>query len=298
MIAYNFNIDFASESELQNEMIDTKLETIRIVTTKESMSFDDTAHCSEWILMSGREVRYFTENEFTSSLDYGCKWTLVVKDVVSFTWLLGCKTIHYRQHAKYSSLLLQFWVLHTLLPLFFSLEKRYEILHVGAVEITGHPVLFSAESFGGKSTLTDYFIRQGHTMLSDDALGVYRCDDTFYAVASYPFHRPYRKFEDLGYQVSNISNQPKPIRGVYLLAKSDEKSDVAITEVKGIEKFKAFHFSKFVNFYFYRQHYFQILTEMSNLIPVYNVIVPWNLERLHEVYCKIVSHSSETQENK
>ena len=108
---------------------------------------------------------------------------------------------------------LRFWVCHTVSPLKFVLEKCYEMLDVGAVDVAGRPIFFSAESFGGKLTLTDYLIQRGHALYADDSLAIFAQDNSFYAVAFYPFQRPYR---ELGYPIANMAHEAKPLLGLYL----------------------------------------------------------------------------------
>jgi len=165
------------------------------------------------------------------------------------------------------------------------------MLHVGAVEVAGRPIFFSAESFGGKSTLTDYFIQQGHALYSDDSLAIFTQDNTFYTVASYPFHRPYREPETLGYPVENVARQPTPLSAGYVLEAVAADADVSITELEGIEKFKAFHFSGFIDLDFFKAHHFQLRAELAKAVPIYKVSIPWKMERLGEVYTKIIAHN-------
>ena len=66
---------------------------------------------------------------------------------------------------------------------------------------------------------------------------------------------------------------------------------VNIVELKGIEKFKAFHYSTFIDFDFMKKERFIFFTEMAKHVPVYRINVPWDLERLDEVYDAIVEHS-------
>jgi len=100
------------------------------------------------------------------------------------------------------------------------------------------------------------------------------------------------KLETLGYPVENFATEPKPLHAVYLLEKSEPDAVVGINELKSIEKFKAFHYSTFIDFSFMKQERFAFFTEMSKHIPVYKVTVPWDMERLDEIYSTIVEHSS------
>jgi len=211
--------------------------------------------------------------------------------VVAIAWRNGSGLIEYKSLTNFSPERLQFWVLHTLLPIMFTLQQQFDFLHVGSVEINGKPVLFSAESFGGKSTMTDYFIGQGHKLLSDDSLAVHSENGSFYAIPAYPFHRPYRTPEDLGYPVTNMATGSKPVHAVYLLDKASADAEVTISEVTGIEKYKAFHFTSFITFDFFKQKRFHFFAEMAKVTPTFKVTVPWDMERLAEVHAAIVTHS-------
>ncbi len=186
---------------------------------------------------------------------------------------------------------MKYWTLHIVLPIFFTVEERFDFLHAGAVEVEGKPILFVAESFGGKSTMTDFFMKQGHTMLSDDKVGCYESEGTFYAVPSHPHHRPHRGMEDLGFFVENRSKAPKPIHVIYELEKSDPGAAVVITELSGIEKFKSLRYSSEINLSFLKSKRFTFLSNLAKVVPVYKVTVPWDMERLPEVYTMIVKHS-------
>jgi hypothetical protein len=226
--------------------------------------------------MSGQKAHYSAEREFSGCLT-GCRWGLEVKDVAAFSWVNGEGLIEYQPLINCSPDRLRFWVLHTLLPIIFTLQQDFEFLHAGAVEINGKPVLFSAESFGGKSTLTDYFIGQGHKLLADDSLGIYQQDGGFYAVPSYPFQRPYRQLEVLGKPVSHMATLPKQVYSIYSLEKVGSDAEVHIRELVGVEKFKAFHFASFINFDFFRQRRFDFFADMAKVTPPFAVTVPWSM---------------------
>jgi len=288
MIAFDFNIRFEDEPSLDDGIYDILKENFYILKSSDPNAFEALSVRSEYMPMSGREARYCAEKPYALCHD-GCAWGVDVKDVVSFMWRLGDHTIHYVPHALLTPELLQFWVLHTILPMVFTLEKRYEILHVGAVEVDGEAILFSAESFGGKSTMTDYFLKQGHTLLSDDTLGLYKEGGYYMAVASYPFHRPYREVESLGQKIEQVPRTPKPVKALFLLEKGVSDSIVSIKEIQGIEKYKAFHFSTFINFDFFTMHRFQAASDMAKAISVYKINVPWDLSRLDECYHRIIT---------
>lgn len=161
----------------------------------------------------------------------------------------------------------------------------------GAVEIEGKSVLFTAESFGGKSTMTDFFMKKDHTLLSDDKVGTFEKEGTFYAVPSHPNHRPHRGVEDLGFHVNNMADKPSKIHAIYTLEKAPHNSKVRIVELRGIEKFKSLKYASELNINFQKAKRFKYLMKMTNTVSVYKITVPWDLERPDEVYKAITSHS-------
>jgi len=296
---FGHQFDFQSEPILQEECnsflfkysnySDNK--TIQVIESSKLM-LDAFSLKTDWVEMSGRKARYYSALPFNQR-DQDFSWVLEIKDVVTLLWDAKDKKIIYTKGVNYTPKRLQFWIFHTFFPIVLEFENIYRILHVGAVEIKEKPVFFSAFSFGGKSTLTDFFIKKGHKMLSDDSLAIEKRGDKYYTIASYPFHRPYRELETLGYSVENFATEPKPLHAGYLLEKSEPDAKVKIVELKGIEKFKAFHYSSFIDFSFMKKERFDFFTEMAKHVPVYQIKVPWNIERLGEVYEAIVSSVKE-----
>lgn len=292
MVIFNHNFVFQDEPEIQETLVANKsLTTVYVVESDEFSLSDKFPLVSSWVPMSGQEVRYYSADLFKKA-DSSFSWALEIKDVLTLIWDAAEEKILYIKGKHYTSDRLRFWIFHTFFPLVLELRREYRILHVGSVEIAGKPVLFSAFSFGGKSTLTDHFIQKGHRMLSDDSLAIDKRGDTYYTIASYPFHRPYREPETLGYPVKNFAIEPKPLHAVYLLKKSEPGAAIDIRELKGIEKFKAFHYSAFIDFSFMKEERFDFFTRMAKYVRVYEISVPWDLERLDEVYEKICRHST------
>ncbi|MCK5855793.1 MAG: hypothetical protein KAG56_11275, partial [Sulfurovaceae bacterium] len=237
-----------------------------------------------------QEGRYFSKYPFEEA-DRNFSWGLEIKEVLTLIWEPKISCIYYFRGKGYSPERLRFWIYHTFFPLLLELSGSSHFLHVGAVESKGKVLLFSALSFGGKSTLTDYFIKQGATLISDDALGIEENDHNYYAIPAYPYHRPYREPETLGYRVEKFAKEAKVVDAVFLLKKADTHAKVTIEEVKGIEKFTAFHNAVFIEFPFRKKERFDFFGKMSQHILVYTLTIPWNIERLHEVYEHISQHS-------
>lgn len=242
----------------------------------------------------GRDVYLYSDREFDSS-EVGQPWCYEVKDVLRFYWIGGQSSIYYELDETGDENLLSFWFIHLLLPLYFTLEDKYDFLHAGAVEIEGNPVLFIALSMGGKSTMTDYFIRRGHTLISDDKVATYIEDDKFFAMGSHPYHRPYRRFEDLGYHVEYFATESKPINAFYKLESTDGDAEILIDEINGFQKFDILMPNYLYMFSFLRAQRLKYLASMLNQIRLFRVQVPWDMERLGEVYDAVCEHSRSQQ---
>lgn len=211
-----------------------------------------------------------------------------IKHLLRLVWFPQERTIGYVAESSCSPQQLRFWVYHTFLPLLLQLEERYHILHVGSVKVADEATLFLAPSFGGKSTLTDYFLQKGHALLSDDTLAVETIGDTFRAVASWPFHRPYREPEVLGKETDNFVTHPLPVRTIFKLEKNLPDAPVTIETIKGIEKFKALHYATFIPISFLKEQSFAFHTAFAKSVSIYRIGVPWRKERLDEVYRAVI----------
>jgi len=238
----------------------------------------------------GRKVYLYSDRVFYRS-GAGQPWSYEVKDVVRFYWVGGDRTIYYELDEKGDADLLGFWFIHLLLPLYMTLENMYDFLHAGAVEVEEKPILFIAPSMGGKSTMTDYFIKQGHPLISDDKVPTFIQDGKFMAVGSHPYHRPYRKFEELGYRVKEFTTDFKPIHAFYELEGVEGDADITIKEIKGFAKFDALLPNYLYMFSYLKPKRLKYLSTMLNGIKVFRVQVPWDMERLGEVHDVICGHS-------
>ncbi len=266
-----------------------RTETIRVEEINKYAGFE---YRRELRYMSGRGCYYLTNVPFE---EMGAKddWGLEVTNVLSLVWDSRRRRILYGRDKYFTPKLLQFWIFHTFFPIVLELQKTYKMLHVGSVEIEGQVVLFSAPSFGGKSTMIDFFIHKGHKLFSDDTMAVRKEVGKYIAYPSFPYHRPYRQPEVLGYRVENFAKNPRQIKVLLDLHRVAPDAPVEISIPKGIEKFKAFFYSGFIKFPFMKKERFDYFLEMSQQVPIYKVSVPWDKERLGEVYDAIVKTSRE-----
>jgi hypothetical protein len=289
MIAYNYNIDFIprfkNESFVQSSVKDTlTIEENHVDNLPKNLQYEMVFTPSQ-----GRELKLLSSHDFNDV----CKekiWSFEVKNVVTLFWRSGADKLGYVKHKDFDETLLQYWTLHVVLPVYFIIEGIYEFLHAGAVEIEGQPVLFIAKSFGGKSTMTDYFMKQGHTMISDDKVATFQKKGEFYAVSSHSYNRPYRNLEDLGFFVENFSTTPKPLKCMYLLEKAEPDAEITINLLTGIEKIMALRSAKEMNLFFPESKQLAYLSNIAKQVSLFKVTVPWEMERQNEVYNDIYEH--------
>lgn len=289
MFAYNHYIRFIPSLD---PSASKEISSSDIITITENNSLEQNTTLTFKMNFSnnqGRNLALYSDQSFKRTQTEQ-QWVFEVEEVVSFFWYSGSKSISYREGDSFTPELLKYWTLHIILPIFFTIEENCYFLHAGAVEVDAKPILFIAESFGGKSTMTDYFIGQGHPMISDDKVGIIEEEGKFLAIPSHPHHRPYRKMEDLGLYVSNMAKSPQPISAIYTLYRAAADAPISISELQGIEKFTSLRFSSILNLSFLKSKRFRDLGRLAKGVPVYKVMVPWDMERLEEVYAAITEH--------
>ena len=290
MIAYNHYIKFIPKLNHKREV---KAPFSDVITIKESFSSDPSDKLQHELTFSNnqeREIFLRTDRTFACT-QKGQVWAFEVKEIVTFFWYSGTLTLEYIPHKNFTPKLLEYWCLHIVLPLFFTVEETFEFFHAGAVEIENKSILFVAESFGGKSTMTDFFMKEGHTVISDDKVATYEKEGELFAVPSHPHHRPYRKMEDLGVYIENFATQAKPVHAVYELEKAEEDTKISISELTGMEKFISLRHASEFNLSYQKPKRFEFLTKMAKSVPVFKVKVPWDLKRMGEVHRSVVQHS-------
>jgi len=124
-------------------------------------------------------------------------------------------------------------------------------------------------------------------------LGIEQIGENYYAIPAYPYHRPFRDIETLGYFVDNFAKKPIVTKVLYSLVQEKPSGDITIKKLYGVEKFQALKKTIFVNFQFLKKRHFLFLTQLAQDIDVYSITVPWDTSRLNEVYDAIVKHSKQ-----
>jgi hypothetical protein len=288
MIAYGYFIKFFPPLKRKKSVSGLKTQQVTVRRAASDDKRKKLACRLEFINNQGRDLALYSDRGFAAS-DKNQLWAFEVEGVLTFYWQHGSLILEYVEHENFTEALLEYWTLHSVLPIFFTIEGIYDFLHAGAVEVEGKPILFIAESFGGKSTITDYFMRRGHAMVADDGVATYRKGDLFHAVPSHPYHRPHRGREDLGIFVDNMAREAKPIGAVYALEKKEPAADVDIVPLHGIEKFKVLGYSSMINLSPLKPGRFHYLSQLGQSVPVCRVSIPWDRTRLGQVYDRILA---------
>lgn len=251
----------------------------------------DLEHCDRMFTSHGRELFIHSDSPFGSSRP-GQPWCIEVKGVVSFYWISGQPLIEYVVGEAYEENLVAFWLIHIFLPIYLTMEHGYDFLHAGAVDVAGRTILFIAPSMGGKSTLTEFFLRHGHTLVSDDKVATFIDGDRFMAVPSHANYRPYRKFEDMGLSATEFSEIPRPIHAFYVLERVAADQDIVISELEGFRKFDQLLPNYLFSFSHLKAQRLRYLADMVDSVPLFEIKVPGDLGRLGEVHDAIVEHAS------
>ncbi len=284
---FGYHIDFCDEPSLNHP---TDPSSAKSTIAVKACLLPQFTILTDYFPHSLQHVRYGGHRPFETTKGKNVEWMMEIENTLTLVWFPQSRTIGYEKGERFTPERLRFWVYHTFLPLLLQMEGVYHILHVGCVEVKGKAVIFMAPSFGGKSTLTDYFLQRGHKLLSDDTLAIeQRADGSHRAVASWPFQRPYRQPETLGDETKHFATMPLEIAAVYRLEKTDETAPVTLEAVKGIEKFKTLHYGSFIPLGFLKEETFAFHTEFAKAVPVYRVDIPWDKERLSEVYDAIIA---------
>jgi len=245
---FNFNLNIP-KSEILHSLEFKKIKRSPLfLLFKSKISFYNT---------QGRNLTLLWKDSLFSSIR---NYIFVVDDIIEFYWESGSSVIKYKCLKYANSTLVQYWLLHTLLPLYYLLENIYEMLHVGAIEINEKACLFAAPSFGGKSTLTHYFARN------------------------------YRALEDLGKYIKHFSQKSLPVTSIYKLRKVGAEEEIIIQKVKGMNKFSILEMSYDMKLSVLKEKEFANLHDLVQNLAVYIINIPQSLDRLNDVYESIVEH--------
>ena len=223
------------------------------------------------------------------------------RGVVTFRAAIGDSVIRCQRGPEGSIEQAREWLLHYMLPLLLQTERHLHFLHGSAVQIGAGAVGFLAPSGGGKSTLMEHFVRRGHAFLTDDKLGIVRCEGGFAAVPGAPF---YRRGEAKGQwrPVGNFASSPLPLRTLYLLAPADRNVTPLVTPLLAREAPFALaarcelrlpaRVRQRLGLGPFAAERFYDCSELAAAVRVCRLRVPQDLSRLPDVYQSVVADAA------
>jgi hypothetical protein len=241
----------------------------------------------------GRKIHLNAKYNFKNSKNL-LEFLFVVEDVAVFHCDAVSQQIRCLEDYLCTDNLITYWLIHIVLPMYFTLSDTYYLLHTGSVVVDETAVLFLGDSHAGKSTLTNYFLSKNHALLSDDKLATYCDDESFLCVGSHPYHRPYRETETLGIKANKFHDTTLELGNIYWINPVEAEDDVVIEEIRGIKKFEILKYSTEMDLPVNQEKRFAYITKLANAKKVYEIKIPRDLERLEEVYTKIITHTQES----
>lgn len=256
----------------------------------DSISKEYFSYRVDFTTNQGRTIYLSAKSAFETSSSLK-EWLFCIEGVVSFLCMGDTHQLYYKKDVNYTDALMQYWFIHIVLPIALTLDATYYFLHTGSVNIDNKAVLFTGESYAGKSTLTEYFLQKGHSLVSDDKLATFQKNEKFYCKPSHAYHRPYRAVEDLGRVSANFHSQELEIGMLYWLEPAEATDSIEIKELKGLKKFECLRYATEMDLGVNQKNRFAYLTQMANRLKLYAIKVPRDLKRLDAVYDAIITHN-------
>jgi len=292
MILYGMKIDSDIEFSLSLPSDSEYKETITLSqnipqTLKESLTCGTYLHTTH-----EHKVYLYSNQEISKTLQNNQPFCYEADGLVRFYWYHNDKTIYY-EILDASIDVFSFWFVHPFFSLFLSIEEYFVLLHGSAVEINGKSILFLAPYKSGKSTLTNYIVKQGHKLITDDILPTFIKNNQIYYAPSHPYSRPFRETKTLGILEDNYKITFDTIDTIYLLQNYDNTTKTTITPIKGLEKFKLTRKNSLI----YTLPHIRIKHEkylgiLLNSIDFFVIKRPWGEKYLHDTYKAIKKHLS------
>lgn len=238
-VAYGVKIQ--SNRELPVHLPDTgDVDQLIRLDYRENMQVDDSAlpFRAPTVTMHNRSITLISSHPLdTNRKAVDRKWKLKIEGLFSFQWSNQHDRIQVSSIGDPDMKLLSFWLLHTVIPVYLMLKETSFFLHASAIEVDNQALLFLAPSFGGKSSLADYFVQQGYNIISDDKIRLQHRFDRYLAFPSHPYRRPFRQNEILGKLSDHFAECSRPVNVLYLLNLVQPECAFCINKIKGLNKF-------------------------------------------------------------
>lgn len=290
-IIYGIKIDASIVLPLHLPISAQYTQTLRLEVNKVEYYKKHFLYQTPVVEIHGRKIQLSSTEDFSQARNSKTReWKIRIEDLFDFVWLNGAKRVRIEYSQTLDKQKLSFWLLHTMIPIYLMLQQESIMLHASAVEVNQAGILFLAPSFGGKSTLADFFVTKGHKLLSDDKIRLHNQEHTYSLYASYPYRRTYRENESLGSYSEAYEDKSIALSGLYVLVYVAEESECSVSVLEGLAKFESLK-----NAYLYEpvsmsKIELTYLMHLSQVSSVYQVTVPKTLKRLEEVYQCIVAY--------
>ena len=112
------------------------------------------------------------------------------------------------------------------------------------------------------------------------------------AAAAHPFCRARRSSEDLGRRSAEIMPRPQPSLCFYLLEPAGAGDRVQIKEIRGMKKIELLLPHCLYTLTYLQPKRMQYLADLVNAVPIFRLLLPWDLNRLPEVYERLAGHAA------
>jgi len=277
--------------------------SVKLLSANESKFENLLKHNLLHLILSNYELNNFRWQDglYAKAFDGEVKnklWIFGSRETVQFSWIGHTREIYYKIGEKGDIKLLTYLFVHSFLPFYFSMENLYHMFHGASVMIGRKPVLFLAPSKGGKSTLNNYFVEKGHSLISDDKVATYMQNGNLYLYGSHPCRRLERVEETLGIETKNYIPGPLRIDTIYVLKKNEENKDIVIKKAKFFEKTQEIFQAYLYKFPHLRKERTAFISKIIDNIKVCRIRRPWGKEYLEDTYRAICYHVKMLQDKK
>jgi len=290
-IIYGIEIDSSIILPLHLPTSGEYTQTLRLEVSKVKQTKKHFLYQTPVLEIHGRETQLSSTVVFDKTRNSKTReWKITIENLFDFVWFNKSKRLKIEYSQTLDKEKLSFWLLHTIIPIYLMLQQESILLHASSVKVNQGAILFLAPSFGGKSTLADFFVTKGHKLLSDDKIRLHREEYQYRVYASYPYRRRYRENETLGDYSAVYENKSIALSSCYVLVYVEEDAECFVSVLRGLEKFESLKNSYLYEPVSMSKIELTYLMHLSQICNVYQVSVPKKLKRLEDVYHCIVTH--------
>lgn len=264
-----------------------------------------------------RRITVDPKGQYWSLYQGNNSYLLEYEGILQFIIASDGKEVTYAGRSDVPEESFQWNLVHLVLPLSFHL-RNIPVYHAGAANTQLGSVLFFGHSGQGKSTLTAAFGQAGCPIVTDDILVLQEHDGKFYSVPGLPWVRLCQESFDVLFGADTaalviedgdgkmrvdasagllpFATEPATVSGVYVLTNSESNYDDQLVTIKPISSAQA------VGILLGRDimlpilakdqvaSVFAFLGKLTVQVPVWEITISRDLNRLPEVVSEILKH--------